>query len=102
MKKRINNLLSIKGGLERSDLTTNRADEATYIHKIEPPALTKDKSEWLRGAFARGVSLRDCMKGAGLNARTTCKILGIDPDENPNLVAELEAYRTNLLSHRSS
>jgi hypothetical protein len=83
----------------RSDLTTARQDESTYISKIETPALG-NKAEWVVGAFARGVSFRELIRGSGLKVKQVLRICGLDPAEHINLVAELEEYRINLLHYR--
>ncbi len=83
----------------RSDLATARVPESSYLAKIEPPALGS-KSEWVRGAFSRGVSFRDLIRGSGLKTKVVLRLCEIDPDKHAELVAELDHFRTNLLNHK--
>ncbi len=83
----------------RADLTTARIPESDYLAKTQKPAIG-DRAEWTRGAFSRGVSYRDLIKGSGLKAPVVLRLCGVDPDKHAELVAELEHFRTNLLNHR--
>jgi hypothetical protein len=83
----------------RSDLSTARQPEDSYLAKIQPPALG-NKSEWVRGAFSRGVSYRDLIKGSGLKTKAVLRLCGVDPDSHIDLVAELEAYRNNFFNRK--
>jgi hypothetical protein len=83
----------------RSDLTTARVPESSYLAKTQKPAIG-DKAAWIRGAFSRGVSYRDLIKGSGLKAPVVLRLCGVDPEKHAELVAELEHFRTNLLNHK--
>ncbi len=83
----------------RSDLTTDRQNEATFIAQVNKPELG-NKGDWVVGAFARGVSFRELIRGSGLKVKQVLRICGLEPSEHINLVAELEEYRINLLNYR--
>ncbi len=83
----------------RADLSTAREPESSFIVQTNRPALG-NKAEWVRGAFARGVSFRELIKGSGLKSKHVLTLCGLNPDEHVNLVAELEAFRINLLYHK--
>ncbi len=83
----------------RSDLATARKTEDTYIAKINPPALGS-RPEWVKSAYARGVSLKEIIRGSGFRTRQVFDLVGLSPDAHPELVAELESYRINLLNHK--
>lgn len=83
----------------RGDLTTARVPESSYITKINRPEIG-DKAQWVRGAFSRGVSYRDLIRGSGLKAQAVLRLCGVDPETHVELVAELEHFRINLLNHR--
>ncbi len=83
----------------RSDLATARVPESSYITQIPKPAIG-NKAEWVRGAFSRGVSYRDLIRGSGLKAPVVLRLCGVDPETHAELVAELEHFRINLLNHR--
>jgi hypothetical protein len=83
----------------RPNLSTARLGEDSFIAKIEPPAIGS-RADWVRGAHARGVSFRELIKGSGLKTKQVLRLCGLDPDAHIDLVAELEAFRTNMLNHR--
>jgi hypothetical protein len=83
----------------RSDLSTARIPESSYLATTPKPAIG-NKSEWIRGAFSRGVSYRDLIKGSGLKAPVVLRLCGVDPETHVELVAELEHFRINLLNHK--
>jgi hypothetical protein len=83
----------------RSDLTTARVHESSYLAKTQKPAIG-DKAQWVRGAFSRGVSYRDLIRGSGLKTQAVLRLCGVDPDKHAELVAELEHFRINLLNHK--
>jgi hypothetical protein len=83
----------------RSDLTTARVPESSYLAKTPKPAIG-DKAEWVRGAFSRGVSYRDLIRGSGLKTKQVLTLCGMDPEKHLELVAELESFRINLLNHK--
>jgi hypothetical protein len=83
----------------RSDLATARVPESSYLARTQKPAIG-DKAAWVRGAFSRGVSYRDLIRGSGLNAKQVLSLCGLEVDKHAELVAELEHFRTNLLSHK--
>jgi hypothetical protein len=83
----------------RSDLTTARVPESSYLAKTQKPSIG-DRAEWVRGAFSRGVSYRDLIRGSGLKAPVVLRLCGVDPEKHAELVAELEHFRINLLNHK--
>jgi hypothetical protein len=83
----------------RSDLATARVPESSYLAKTPKPAIG-DKAQWVRGAFSRGVSYRDLIRGSGLKTQAVLRLCGVDPETHAELVAELEHFRINLLNHR--
>jgi hypothetical protein len=83
----------------RSDLSTARVPESSYLAKTPKPAIG-DKAQWVRGAFSRGVSFRDLIRGSGLNAKQVLSLCGLEVDKHAELVAELEHFRINLLNHK--
>ncbi len=86
-------------GGTRPDVSTARQPESTYIAQINRPAIG-DKAQWVRGAFSRGVSYRDLIRGSGLKTQAVLRLCGVDPESHIELVAELEAFRINLLNHK--
>lgn len=84
----------------RQDLSDDRLPESTYIAKTEKPSLGNGKAEWVKTAYAKGVSLRDLITGSGLHARVVLRLCNLDPAIHVNLVAELEDFRNSFLSHK--
>jgi hypothetical protein len=83
----------------RSDLATARVPESSYLAKTPKPAIG-DRAEWVRSAYSRNVSLRELIKGSGFRTRQVLELCGISAEKHPELVAELEHFRINLLNHK--
>jgi hypothetical protein len=83
----------------RSDLSTARQDESTYITKVQRPNL-QDRERHVIEGFKRGLSLESLIRNSGYPVRTIFSIIGRDPLENPDEFNRLETFKANLLTHK--
>jgi hypothetical protein len=83
----------------RTDVAISRADPSTYISKIDRPNL-QDRERHVVEGYARGLSLESLIRNSGYPVRTIYSIINKDPHENPDEFHRLEAFKSNLLTHK--
>jgi hypothetical protein len=96
------NTKKLAGGLEtvRSDIQNGRLQDSDYMVRIERNSQPDSKVEWVKRAFAKGLTYRELIKGCGLRTRDVLRICGVNPDDCPELVAELDKFRDSFIISR--
>ncbi len=84
----------------RPDLSTARQPESTYLAKTNRPNL-QDRERHVVEGHARGLSLESLIRNSGYPVRTIYALIGRDPLENMDEFNRLEAFKSNLLTHKS-
>jgi hypothetical protein len=83
----------------RDDVSIGRADPSTYMAKVPRPNL-QDRERHVVEGFKRGLSLESLIRNSGYPVRTIYALIGRDPVENPDEFNRLEAFKSNLLTHK--
>jgi hypothetical protein len=83
----------------RSDLTTARVPESSYLAKVQRPNL-QDRERHVVDGFKRGLSLESLIRNSGYPVRTIYAIINKDPFENPDEFHRLEVFKANILTHK--
>ena len=95
----------LAGGLEklenvRHDVINRRLDESQYIMKFERNRHPDKKADWVAKSFEKGLTYKELIKGSGLRVKDVLRICGVNPDDCPNLVSELDKFRETYLISR--
>jgi hypothetical protein len=83
----------------RTDVAISRADPSTYISKIDRPNL-QDRERHVIEGFKRGLSLESLIRNSGYPVRTIYALINRDPLDNMDEFHRLEAFKTNILTHK--